>query len=173
MKVRLRADFRPDHLQPEGVVTGVGPKFVMVKFTDLKGTRQGHGGYLSNQLEIIDPDEKKTKFGPGKQRKVLVVRGGTRGSNGNLEWWYRNRYCSCWEQSGAAEMLASADVARINILHTPGNYLRVPETYTGGLPEWAEWADCSNCKHDGTADVGCVYFRPSFDNIVCTNWEPK
>jgi hypothetical protein len=51
----------------------------------------------------------------------------------------------------------------------PMDHIRVPSDYSGELPEWCEWAQCSNCTLD------CHGYPPTGYEVgkACYAWHPK
>ena len=112
--------------------------------------------------EIVDEPKQE------KAKKVPVRRGGNIGpSGGDVEMWRGDAHVTSTSFTSFNDYPVLFGLDNFKVLGTTYDHLRVPEAFTGPLPEWCEWEKGSEPKPDGYRGcVNCASRRA--ENMCCS-----
>jgi hypothetical protein len=108
---------------------------------------------LGTRWEIVDEPKQE------KPKKVPVRRGGMAHAFYRVELWNKTAYSNGWDYIEEQREATQSEIQRTlfdyvgkslrALFGSRYDHLRVPESFTGPLPEWCEWEKGSEPKPDG------------------------
>ena len=113
--------------------------------------------------EIVDEPKQE------KPKKVPVRRGGVTGPRGGpVEMWLGSKEINSTSFASFADPDGLFGMPAFKVNGADFDHIRVPESFTGPLPEWCEWEKGSEPKPDGYRGcVNCASKRADM-NMCCS-----